>query len=184
MKKIAAITAATLIALSGAAVAAPAAQQEPALAMQKMQKGELPRDLQELNLSSKQKAQIQTIMEANRPQMPEGAPEMRGEGKRDDNMKQAFAAEQAAEQKLISSKNFDEAAARKLVSERQAKMQQHMAEHQQKQTDHEIKRLKERHDIFQVLNSQQQKQWLENQSKHQPHGEPMMHREAPKAEQK
>ena len=73
----------------------------------------------------------------------------------------------AAEQALITGKNFDEAAARRLVNERQAEFEQHAAERKQRMADMEVKRLKERHDIFQVLTAKQQKQLLENQQKRQ-----------------
>ncbi|PSJ81255.1 hypothetical protein [Neisseria iguanae] len=73
----------------------------------------------------------------------------------------------AAEQTLIIGKHFDEAAARRLVNERQAELKQHTAERKQRMVDMEVKCLKERHDIFQILPAKQQKQLLENQRKRQ-----------------
>ncbi|WP_373752714.1 Spy/CpxP family protein refolding chaperone [Neisseria weixii] len=174
MKKYIAVAAASLIGLAGVASAADAVSQNSRPAKhghmhkhgQKMyQKGELPRDLQELNLSSKQKAQIQKIMEANRPQQADKrqAPDAAKRAEFQQKMQQRRAAEQA----LITGKNFDEAAARRLVNERQAEFEQHAAERKQRMADMEVKRLKERHDIFQVLTAKQQKQLLENQQKRQ-----------------
>lgn len=178
MKKYLAIAAVSVIGLAGIATAAETvAQSNNRFAKQGLQmhpKGELPRDLQDLNLSAKQKAEIQKIMEANRAQRPDNtqsqAPEGRPDMKRDGQaLSEAQRAEfqkkmterRAAEQNLISAKRFDETAARRMVEDRQAER----AQRQQHQTEREIARLKERHGIFQVLTAKQQKQWLENQNK-------------------
>ncbi|MRN37974.1 hypothetical protein CRG49_000185 [Neisseria sp. N95_16] len=174
MKKYIAVAAASLIGLAGVATAAEAVSQNSRPAKQghmhkhgqKMhQKGELPRDLQELNLSNKQKAQIQKIMEANRPQQADKRPTV--DAAKRAEFQQKMQQRRAAEQALITGKNFDQAAARRLVNERQAEFEQHAAERKQRMVDMEVKRLKERHDIFQVLTAKQQKQLLENQQKRQ-----------------
>ncbi|QEY23776.1 Spy/CpxP family protein refolding chaperone [Neisseria animalis] len=155
MKKYFAIAAASLIGLAGIAAAAEnmahhnARSDKAERAMHK--KGELPRDLQALNLNSKQKADIQKIIETHR-----------ADTKRDRTSNEAFRAEfrkkmqeyRAAEQQLISAKTFDETAARRMI-----------AEHNQHHTDKEVQRLKTRHAVFQVLTPSQQKQWLDNQNK-------------------
>lgn len=168
MKKYIAVAAASLIGLAGIATAADAVSQNnrPAKQGHKMnQKGGLPRDLQELNLSSKQKAQIQKIMEANRVQQAEQRPTF--DAAKRTEFQQKMQQRRTAEQNLITAKQFDEAAARRLVNERQAEFEQHAVERRQRMAEMEVKRLKERHDIFQVLTAKQQKQLLENQQKRQ-----------------
>lgn len=104
-------------------------------------------------------------MEANRPQQADKRPTV--DAAKRAEFQQKMQQRRAAEQALITGKNFDEAAARRLVNERQAEFEQHAAERKQRMADMEVKRLKERHDIFQVLTAKQQKQLLENQQKRQ-----------------
>ncbi|WP_165006931.1 Spy/CpxP family protein refolding chaperone [Neisseria yangbaofengii] len=133
---------------------------------QKMhQKGKLPCGLQALNLGSKQKAQIQKIMEANRPQQTDSRQALYAANRAE--CQQKIQQCRASEQALITGKNFNEAAARRLINERQAEFEQHAAERKQHMADMEVKRLKERHGIFQVLTAKQQKQLLENRQKRQ-----------------
>ncbi|WP_253452535.1 Spy/CpxP family protein refolding chaperone [Neisseria perflava] len=138
----------------------------------------MPRDLQDLNLSKKQQTKIQQILDANRPQRADNAPQVQRPDNKAPNeaqraeFEQRMQAQRAAEQQIISSKHFDEAAARRMVEERQAEFEKNAAERKQRRADMEVRRLKERHDIFQVLTAKQQKQWLENQAKYQPKGKP------------
>ncbi len=97
----------------------------------------LPRGFERLNLSDAQKKKIKAIMDANRP------------AQADAQARQAeFEQRRAAEQALISSKTFDETKARQMITEQQ---QQH--------ADMMLKNMKMRHDVFQVLTPEQQKQW-------------------------
>lgn len=175
MKKYLALVTASLIGLAGVTSASAADAvahgnheaktdhvRKHAPKMHKMhKKGELPRELQDLDLSSKQKAQIQKIMEANRPQQPESRPAP--DAAKRAEFQQKMQQHRAAEQSLITGKHFDEAAARRLVEERHAQFERDAAERKQRITDMEVKRLKERHDIFQVLTAKQQKQLLDKQ---------------------
>lgn len=176
MKKYLAVAAASLIGLAGVATAANTAANTVAhnhahemhqahdghrMHHQMHKKGELPRDLKDLNLSNKQKAEIKKILETNRAQQPKDAlPQQARQAEFAQKMQQQRNAEQA----IIGSKKFDEAAARRLIAERQAEHEQHAAERKQRMADMQLNRLKERHEIFQVLTAKQQKQWLENQN--------------------
>lgn len=173
MKKYIALATASIIGLATVAhAAAPTAQAngpetkmgKPHSGHKMQQPGELPRELQELNLSNKQKAQIQKIMEANRPAQQE-RPAL--DATKRAEMAQKMQQHRQAEQNLITSKHFDEVAARQLVNARHAEMAQNEAQRRQLMADMEVKRLQERHDIFQVLTAKQQKQLLENQQKRQ-----------------
>lgn len=104
----------------------------------------LPRGFERLNLSDAQKTKIKAIMDANRPAQPANAQAGQAE----------FEQRRAAEQALISSKTFDEAKARQMITEQQ-----------QKHADMMLKNMKMRHDVFQVLTPAQQKQWQEMRPK-------------------
>lgn len=175
MKKYLAFAAASLIGLAGVAAAADAVAQNnphaPHAAEGKKAyrhtakmhpKGGLPRELQELNLSAKQKAEIQKIMEANRPQAKD-RPVF--DAAKHEAFKQKMQQQRTAEHNLITAKRFDEAAARRLIEERQAGFEQNAAERKKQMADMEVKRLQERHAVFQVLTPKQQKQLLDNQQK-------------------
>lgn len=118
-------------------------------------KGEqLPRDLRALNLNTEQKNKIQTILNQlhQRPAQP-SATERQA-------LEQKINQRQAAEQQLISAKTFNESEARRLINERR----QDRAEFERRQDEMQLKNLKARHEIFQVLTPEQQQQWL-NQRK-------------------
>ncbi len=70
-------------------------------------------------------------------------------------------ARRAAEQKLMSNKTFDEAAARQMIVERQQERLQMEREH----AERELQMLKKRHAIYQVLTPAQQKQLQELQQR-------------------
>lgn len=166
MKKYLAVAAASLIGLAGAAAAADAVSQQsrPPKHERNMHREDgLPRDLQALNLSSKQKAQIRKIIETNRAQQA-GKRQVFDAAQRA-GFEQKMQQHRAAEQNLITARQFDEAAARRLVEARHAEFEQHAAEAKQRMAEKEVLRLKERHDIFQVLTAKQQRQWLENRQK-------------------
>lgn len=118
---------------------------------------DLPRGFEKLNLSDEQKAKIKAIVEANKPE---------AKAKKDPaNFKQKMEARRQAEQKLMSGKQFDEAAARQMIVERQQErmgMEREFAER-------ELQMLKKRHAIFQVLTPAQQKQFQEEQQKQLEH---------------
>ncbi|STZ77054.1 Spy/CpxP family protein refolding chaperone [Bergeriella denitrificans] len=173
MKKYLAIAAASIIGLAGVATASEtiahnkAENAKQSSRMHQHKKDGLPRDLQALKLSSKQEAEIKKILESNRPQRSEQDRAAR-ESRRNE-FQQRMNERRAAEQKLISAKNFDEAAARRLIAERQAEHDRLTAERNRSDADRAVARLKERHAIFQVLDAKQQKQWLENQNKREKH---------------
>ena len=83
----------------------------------------------------------------------------------------------------MANKTFDEAAARRLIAERE----QARAQFQQRHADFEMQQLKKRHAVFQALTPAQQKQWLESQSKRDERGDrpgkprqmPQQERQAP-----
>ena len=156
MKKITAIAAAALLGIAGAAVAADSAanMQQPKQSRE-FKRGELPRDLQALNLSAAQKTRIQAIMQEGRPARNELSEAQRNQ------MRTQAQAHRAAEQNLLANKTFDEAAARRLIAERE----QARAQFQQRHADFEMQQLKKRHAVFQVLTPAQQKQWQERQNK-------------------
>lgn len=178
MKKITAIAAAALLGIAGAAVAADSAanMQQPKQSRE-FKRGELPRDLQALNLSAAQKTRIQAILQEGRPAQTELSEAQRNQ------MRTQAQAHRAAEQSLMANKTFDEAAARRLIAERE----QARAQFQQRHADFEMQQLKKRHAVFQVLTPAQQKQWLESQSKRDERGDrpgkprqmPQQERQAP-----
>lgn len=158
MKK---ITMATLILLTtaGVAVAAngdnlPMPHKHEKHAKMHERKSDLPRGFEKLNLTDAQKAKIKSIVESNKPTL---------KAKKDDaSFRQKMEARRNAEQKLMSGKQFDEAAARQMIVERQQErlgMEREFAER-------ELQMLKKRHAIFQVLTAEQQKQFQEEQQKH------------------
>lgn len=156
MKKITAIAAAALLGITGAAVAADsAANMQQPKQTREFKRGELPRDLQALNLSAAQKTRIQAIMQEGRPAQTELSEAQRNQ------MRAQAQAHRAAEQSLMANKTFDEAVARRLIAERE----QARAQFQQRHADFEMQQLKKRHAIFQVLTPAQQKQWQESQNK-------------------
>ena len=178
MKKITAIAAAALLGITGAAVAADsAANMQQPKQTREFKRGELPRDLQALNLSAAQKTRIQAIMQEGRPAQTELSEAQRNQ------MRAQAQAHRAAEQSLMANKTFDEAAARRLIAERE----QARAQFQQRHADFEMQQLKKRHAVFQVLTPAQQKQWLESQSKRDERGDrpgkprqmPQQERQAP-----
>lgn len=115
---------------------------------------DLPRGFEKLNLSDAQKAKIKAIVEADKP--------ARAEKKDFTDFKQKMQARRAAEQKLMNSPTFDEAAARQMIVERQ----QERLNMERKHAERELQMLKKRHAIFQVLTAEQQKQFQEEQQKH------------------
>ena len=162
MKKITAIAAAALLGITGAAVAADsAANMQQPKQTREFKRGELPRDLQALNLSATQKTRIQAILQEGRPAQTELSEAQRNQ------MRAQAQAHRAAEQSLMANKTFDEAVARRLIAERE----QARAQFQQRHADFEMQQLKKRHAIFQVLTPAQQKQWLESQSKRDERGD-------------
>ena len=178
MKKITAIAAAALLGITGAAVAADsAANMQQPKQTREFKRGELPRDLQALNLSAAQKTRIQAIMQEGRPAQTELSEAQRNQ------MRAQAQAHRAAEQSLMANKTFDEAVARRLIAERE----QARAQFQQRHADFEMQQLKKRHAVFQVLTPAQQKQWLESQSKRDERGDrpgkprqmPQQERQAP-----
>ena len=178
MKKITAIAAAALLGIAGAAVAADSAanMQQPKQSRE-FKRGELPRDLQALTLRGAQKTRIQAILQEGRPAQTELSEAQRNQ------MRTQAQAHRAAEQSLMANKTFDEAAARRLIAERE----QARAQFQQRHADFEMQQLKKRHAVFQVLTPAQQKQWLESQSKRDERGDrpgkprqmPQQERQAP-----
>ena len=178
MKKITAIAAAALLGITGAAVAADsAANMQQPKQTREFKRGELPRDLQALNLSATQKTRIQAILQEGRPAQTELSEAQRNQ------MRAQAQAHRAAEQSLMANKTFDEAVARRLIAERE----QARAQFQQRHADFEMQQLKKRHAVFQVLTPAQQKQWLESQSKRDERGDrpgkprqmPQQERQAP-----
>lgn len=163
MKKYLTAAAASLIGLAGIAAAADTIAQQHTHRSEhhrEIKKGELPYGLQQLNLSNKQKIQIQKIIDNSRTRpvkdtLPQQA--------RRAEFVQKIKARHAAEQTLISSKTFNETAARKLIAERQSQQDQNAAERRKRNADKEIKRLKLQHDIFQTLTPAQQQKWLNDQ---------------------
>lgn len=122
----------------------------------------LPYGLHDLDLSSKQKAQIEKILAENK--RSERAPDQ-AELAQHAKMQQQAETWHNTRQQLITGKTFDEAAARRLIEERQNLHQRLMAEQQQKSAEWELQRLKDSHAVFQVLNTEQQKKWLEKQNR-------------------
>lgn len=123
----------------------------------------LPYGLHDLDLSSKQKAQIEKILAERKRN--EQAPNQAEFAQRHAQMQQQAEIWRNTRQQLITGKTFDEAAARRLIEERQNLHQRLMAEQQQKSAEWELQRLKDSHAVFQVLNAEQQKKWLEKQNR-------------------
>ena len=124
----------------------------------------LPYGLHDLDLSSKQKNQIEKILAERK--RGEQAPNQTELAQRHAQMQQQAETWRNTRQQLITGKTFDEAAARRLIEERQNLHQRLMAEQQQKSAEWELQRLKDSHAVFQVLNAEQQKKWLEKQNRH------------------
>ncbi|MBY5923289.1 Spy/CpxP family protein refolding chaperone [Ferrimonas balearica] len=93
--------------------------------------GEVRKMLRGLDLTAEQKEKVKALIEAAHTDKPQ-----RDMAKMEAHM--------AARQALMSSPDFDEAAAREMIGERQAKM-----------ADRELARMKLQHDIMQVLTDEQ-----------------------------
>lgn len=120
-------------------------------------RGNVMRDLRGLNLTDEQKAQIKQILEQNRPQDNEPAEAERSE------IRSQMAQRRTAENSLITSPTFNEAAARELIN-------QQYADRVQRHSEMELQKLKTRHAIMQVLTPEQRQQWLAKQEKMQKEG--------------
>ncbi|ASK27494.1 Spy/CpxP family protein refolding chaperone [Neisseria chenwenguii] len=136
----------------------------------------LPHGFDRLDLSSRQKAKIRKILENERRerQAERSAHEEKMKAKfasleaqHEERIKKE-AERQAAVDKLISGKKFDEAAARRLIGEEEAEsdrmiadMNADRAEHKPQHEAAQLRRLKNFHAMFQVLTPKQQQQWLE-----------------------
>ena len=116
----------------------------------------LPHDLAKLNLTDAQKKQIQTILDQNRPAKPNDHATSR------EAFQQKMQQRQAQELNIISSRVFNEQAARQLINERT----QERAQLEQDHAERELQMLKTRHAIFQVLTPEQQQQFISNQKRH------------------
>lgn len=168
-------TAALLLSAGVAVAAGEAAKQQPANDMpppphgdrqkphhsdkmrNKFKRDGLPRGFDELGLSEAQKSKIRDIMAQHRPRQPENTPARHAE------FQQKMAQRQSQEQQLLNSKNFDEQAARKLITERQ----QERAELERQHAERELQMLRVRHEAFQVLNPAQQQQYIALQKQQQ-----------------
>ncbi|KLT73028.1 hypothetical protein PL75_04960 [Neisseria arctica] len=162
MKKVTVVSGAVLMGLALAACSSDKPQREGFKHEQGMhhfgkeaKRGDMMRGLRDLNLTDEQKAQIKKIIEQNRPQHTQPDQAQRSE------FQNQMAQRRAAENSLITSPTFDEAAARELISRHS---QQH-TERMQRQSEIELQKLKTRHAIMQVLTPEQRQQWLEKQEK-------------------
>ncbi|WP_373740560.1 Spy/CpxP family protein refolding chaperone [Neisseria sp.] len=174
MKRITAISIAVVVALAGVAVAAGTAatiaasepQAEQYVPVNK-QKHPMPYDLRELGLNETQQAKIHAILEEgrlNRERSKKSAKRAETE--------QKIQARRNTEQQLLLGDKFDEAAAKRLTAERLAAYRSSAAEREQRFAEAEMRRLKQRYAVLQVLTPQQRQQWLDiqNRSPAAPHG--------------
>ncbi|MBY5994123.1 Spy/CpxP family protein refolding chaperone [Ferrimonas balearica] len=106
--------------------------------------GEVRKMLRGLDLTDEQKAQVKALIKQ--------AHESKGEKPQRDLTQ--VEAQMAARQALMTSPTFDEAAARALIAERQAK-----------QTERELARLKLQHEIIQLLTDEQKAKLAEKADK-------------------
>ena len=183
-------TAALLLSAGVAVAAGEAANQQPAHDMpppphgdrpkphhsdkmrNKFKRDSLPRGFDELGLSEAQKNKIRDIMAQYRPRQPENTPARHAE------FQQKMAQRQSQEQQLLNSKNFDEQAARKLITERQ----QERAELERQHAERELQMLQAHHAAFQVLTPAQRQKYTELQKQqHQRFAERMARRQPPQA---
>lgn len=125
----------------------------------KGKKSDLPRGFENLNLTDAQKAKIKAIVEADR----ETKPTPRTKPNADIQAKMKNHQEQM--QQIMNSKTFNETAARQMIAERQAQHQQNRIQMEREHAERELKMLKKRHAIYQVLTPAQQKQLQEQQQK-------------------
>ncbi|UOO81983.1 Spy/CpxP family protein refolding chaperone [Uruburuella testudinis] len=163
MKKTAAISAAVLMGLALTACSADKPQRgsKHEQGMHKdFKRGGLPRDLRDLNLTDAQKAQIEQIMQQNRPQRGERPAPDAAER---EQFRSRMEARRAAENSLLTNPTFDEAAARNLI----AQGDQYQAQRQQRHNEAELQQLKTRHAVMQVLTPEQRQQWLAKQQQRQ-----------------
>lgn len=115
------------------------------------QKKALPRGFDRLNLSEQQKARIYAIVEADRREYEEH----QHANHRQQSFQQRMQTRKEQERRLLSSKQFDEKTARQMIAERQ----QERLSVQRGHAERELRMLKKRHAIFQVLTPAQQKQY-------------------------
>lgn len=107
-------------------------------------RGDGGRQWEALNLSAAQKTQIEKIEQQYRQAQPSR-----------EQMQQQGQAWQQQHNQLLQNRTFNEAQARQLIQQRQ-----------QQRTEMELQRLRKQHAVFQVLNSQQQQQWLQQRAQH------------------
>ena len=163
MKKLSVLALTTIAVLSTSAVLAKPNKDEHqppfALSKAKMDKRVNP-EFKGLNSTDEQKAKIQQIQADSRAAFK----------KKQENRKQEMAdwkkrneQYRAEQEKLVTSKNFDEHAARQLIEKRH----QEQNKLNQDRVEAELQHMKDRHAMFQVLTPAQQKQFLENKQKRQ-----------------
>ncbi|UOP04290.1 Spy/CpxP family protein refolding chaperone [Conchiformibius kuhniae] len=113
----------------------------------------LPRGFDKLDLSAAQKAQIRAIVRADQEtrQSPESVRAQR------EALRRKMQSWREQERRLLGNRRFDEEAAQRLIAERH---QERLAWQRQQ---HELRMLKKRHAIFQVLTPEQQRRYREMQ---------------------
>lgn len=128
-------------------------------------KNGLPRGFDDLGLTDAQKNKIKSIMEKSHPAKPSADTQ--------ETRRQAFMQKmqqrQAQEQQLMTSKTFNEQAARNMIAEHQ----QERANMEKEHAERELQMMKTQHEVFQVLTPAQQNKFLENQKEHQKRFEQM-----------
>lgn len=161
MKKqlaILALTATAVLSTSAALAAKPNKfhnneQQQPCMADDAKMEKRFDANFKGLNLSEAQQAKIKQIQADHRA--ASAAEQNQQHFHAFKNQNEQYRAEK---HKLITSKSFDEQAARQLIE----KCQQERAQLEQERVKFKLQDMKHRHEIFQVLNAEQQKQFLEN----------------------
>lgn len=114
--------------------------------------GGMPRIFYNLNLTAAQQTKIRAIIDAERPD-----PMMRGSR---EDVRQRMLGIREQEERLLSAKNFDEQAARTVIEARRKEREAADREF----AEHDLRRLKMHHAVFQVLTPAQQKQYLQNRA--------------------
>ena len=159
MKKVTTLALALLIGANFATAADPVARNHQGASAQNhhqhAKRDGLPRGFEPLNLSEEQKAKIRAIAQSDREARPATDKSARREA-----AKQKMQNRREQERRLLDARHFDEQAAQKLIAERQ---QERLAV-QQQQAERELRMLKKRHAIFQVLTPEQQRQYRQMQN--------------------
>lgn len=165
------LTVAAVFGMSTLAMAAPEAKQQakprPQLTEQQktdMAQKHFDRRYGDLKLSKAQQTKIKAVETQYRTERPAMQVSDAERQTAQANMEKL----RAERLNVIQAKNFDAAQAQQLFSQEQAMRDQMQQKHQQQRATHQLNELRKEHAIYQILDSKQQQQYLEQAKKPRP----------------